>query len=185
MSTNFTSKIADGITFNEFILSCSRYEKGTVEEEVASDCHLKEVKKAKAKLKKILAMDAVECARAATKKHIKEVNHNKRMIQVRIDLKQKYEKMLKEVEAWDPPSIDHSAFKRIMIDQILDSISCDCDTSYYQKQKIPLLSGRKWKAEMIDHLNEDIRYYSDKYAKEVDNTYKRKLWIRQLKNSLT
>ena len=185
MSTNFTSKIADGITFNEFILSCSRYEKGTVEEEVASDYHLKEVKKAKAKLKKILAMDAVECARAATKKHIKEVKHNKKMIQGMIDLKQKCEKMLKEVEAWVPPSIDHSELKRYMIDQILDSIECDCDIYYYQKQKISLLSGSEWKTEMIVHLNEDIRYHSDKYAKEVDVVYKRNLWIRQLKNSLT
>ena len=72
-----------------------------------------------------------------------------------------------------------------MIDQILDSIVCDCDIYYYQKQKISLLSGSEWKTEMIVHLNEDIRYHSDKYAKEVDVVYKRNLWIRQLKNSLT
>lgn len=194
MPTGYTAKIADGISFKDFVFHCARAMGACItmrddsldtkipEEFEACNYHKKEIKKAKVELSKINKMLPVALEKAAKKDYENDVKIHKKRIKESEDLQHKYVKMLARVKAWMPPSENHVNFKNFMIQQIEESIKFDCSNHTLDfKEK---LSWEEWKRKQINRINHNIDYHEKEYAKEVERTNERNLWIKQLRNSL-
>ena len=194
MPNGYTSKIADGISFQEFVMECARGmgacitlrddPRGEIPESfLPSDFYLKSASDAKANLNNVLAMSEEDCSRAAHDAWVKSRFDREQYIQKKIELRKKYNAMLDRVCAWIPPTADHLDFKKFMIDQIRISIDSDCNEKHYMPDII-LKTGDEWKRAEVSELREKIRYSLDMHAKEVRRAEERTQWIQALRKSL-
>lgn len=94
--------------------------------------------------------------------------------------------MLNKVISYIPPSEDHENFKNFMVEQLESTLKHDGSYSYYEKElaKLKLQSAEELKEKTIARLQDDIKYHSEGYAKEVEGVNGRNLWIKQLRDSL-
>lgn len=88
--------------------------------------------------------------------------------------------MLKEINAWEPPTTEHTQFKEFMIEQITKSIDCDC----YTLDKPEKISGKQWLAKEIKDVNWNINYQSEEYKKECERVAEHNKWVNELCDSL-
>lgn len=97
-------------------------------------------------------------------------------------LETRYRKLLDEVNAWQPPTPEHTGLKDFMVRQLEQSIDGDCripDKSYIPDKE-------DFVKEMItgESLKRRLGYYSESAEKEALSAEKTNLWIKQLKESL-
>jgi hypothetical protein len=196
MPTGYTCDIEKGITFNEFIMKCARAFGACIEMRDApsntkipkefkpSNYHKQELKDTLKKLAKIEKMSVNEATKMAKKECQERVKEHKEIIRDKIILKNKYNKMLNDVNDWTPPSKDHIGLKDFMQQQIKESIKFDCDITYYEKNSPILMTGEQWKKMRIEILTDDIKYHTRLYTEEVQKTQERNCWIKQLRESL-
>jgi hypothetical protein len=196
MPTGYTEAISKGISFNQYALDCARAFGATVplrdhpgggeiipEKFEPSDYHTRKLAEAQQFLAGLEAMDdqARDASYCRDYRHAEEFRLNG-LARIK-ELREKYEAMLKQVEAWTPPSDDHSNLKQFMRSQILDSVRVDCNDAYYQTPT-PVISPAEWLAEKKAHAQRDIEYHTKQQAEEVARTDGRNEWIKQLRESL-
>jgi hypothetical protein len=196
MPTGYTADIEKGITFQQFALNCARAfgacvtmredpsDKPIPNEFKPSDYHKKQLAKAERELRKIQTISPEEASRQAETSYQNSKRANDGYIKNCINLRAKYNAMLTQVRAWNPPSKNHSEFKQFMIQQIESSIRFDCGTDYHIQNAPKLMSGKKWRQEQIRGLHQDIEYHTKETHKETERTNGRNLWIKQLRESL-
>jgi len=196
MPTGYTNQIANGISFNDFIMSCARafgelimmrdepHDAEIPKKLEPSDYHLNQIIETKTRLTAAKSMDIMMSIEEARTSYDKQVVNNEESIASKKSLKQKYEDMLKKVSVWEPPSKDHNNLKSFMRDQIEESIKFDCDLDYYEKHKPVLLTGKQWKDQEISLLEESLEYHTEEYAKELKRVSDSNLWLQQLRDSL-
>jgi hypothetical protein len=194
MPTGYTADIEKGISFPQFAMSCARafgalvemreepYDAVIPEEFQPSDYHINALKNAEQELNDIGCCSIDFATKNSQKEYDKEVEDNKRYRNNKRLLKEKYIKMLKEVNDWNPPSEEHEGLKKFMIDQIKGSIDFDC--SEYPQQKPILLTGKQWIDKQKKQILKDIEYHSKEYKEECDRVAGRNKWIKQLRESL-
>lgn len=195
MPTGFTAEIEKGITFKQFATNCARAfgalvtmrddpMDAPVPDEIKPDAyHYNKLKKAEKKLDLAKKMTLCEAKVLAKQEYEKRLRDNAETLKNRNALKDKYVKMLRQVENWQPPTPDHLNFKKFMTDQIVDSIKFDCSTDYYDNQ-VTLMSPKKYREEIIKSCEHDIKYHSEQHQKEVESCAVRTKWIQDLKKSL-
>ena len=197
MPTGYTSKIADGIEFEEFILSCAkafgacismRDEPSDVpisDEFVADSYYSDHLEEANKHLSKLNKMSKSECEVRAKSDYEEELALLNEGLKKGVELKAKYEAMLAKVEKWEPPTEDHNGLKEFMAKQITDSIEWDCG-DYYEDAiaKLVPLNGGEWRGKGIDKCLEDISYYSKKKNEEDERVADRNMWVRKLRESI-
>lgn len=197
MPTGYTSAIATGIDFETFVMRCSRAW-GTLitmrsdpadaeipEKFEPSDWHLKEIKKAQLRLAQLSKMDLKQAGIETQKEYEKELKSRQETLTKTRLLRQKYNDMLCKVKAWQPPSSDHTEFKKFMVEQIEGSIRRDCNwASYYQKNHVPLLTGQEWLKKSQDKALKDIEYHIKENDGEIQRASIRTAWVQQLRKSL-
>lgn len=93
----------------------------------------------------------------------------------------RYEDMLLQVEAWEPPTAEHVKFKEFMLDQLRGSISFDTGSTPEPPKH---LSGSEWLAKEIEKANRDIEYHAKEHAAEVKRCAEAKTWATALWDSL-
>lgn len=142
MPSEYTNIIGkkDGVTFQEFAMRCARGMGACImmrdesldapipERFKPSAYHTDRLKEAENEVARLELMrdDEIktECetefARAVAA--VNETNERSAALQA------KYNKMLADVMAWDPPTKDHDGLKRFMVDQIEESARFDCHT---------------------------------------------------------
>ena len=100
-----------------------------------------------------------------------------------MDLKYRYESLLKQVEAWVPPTSEHINLKKFMIQQLMESIEYDC-IEYSQLTHFP--SKEDWIKERMSNsqLYKDLEYYKTEFEKYKKHAIKSNEWIIQLEESL-
>ena len=193
MPTGYTAKIAEGISFEEFAMSCARAFGAliTMRDEPAdaeipkfkpSEYHTKALSEKRDLLKRLEGMSeeyAEESASRSYKTRIAE--WNKRMKEY-ADLRVKYEAMLEKVISWEPPSPDHIEMKEFMQDQIKESIVFDCHDGGVRD--VAKESGEEWKNAQIQEVERSIIYHEEEMKKEEERVIGRNEWVSQLKNSL-
>lgn len=197
MPTGYTSKIKNGITFKTFALNCARAFGACIElrdegggGEVIpdvfhpSDYHLKGQNEAIRELQRLNAMTTEECELAAHQHWLIDENRRLARLQERSHLRRSYEAMLKNVNAWVPPTPDHMDLQEFMRSQIEESLRFDCDE--FAADQIPSvrLSGQDWQALRRQELTKDIQYHEREYTKEVERAKGRTAWVQALRNSL-
>ena len=194
MATGYTSEIANGISFEKFVLQCARafgalismrddpWDAEIPNEFVPSDYHKNEMLAREEELGSLMSMPEEWANEQAAMQYEKEwLAYNKHLINV-ANIKDKYLSMLIKVKAWQPPTVDHNELKEFMIKQIVDSINWDCDISHVESPV--LLDGKTWLAERIDSCSWDINYHAKEYQKEVEGCSGRTKWVQELKKSL-
>jgi len=198
MPSGYTQAIADGATLEQFALGCARAFGACIsmkdeplsseipEEFEPSSYYVDNLKKAKKEHAELMAMSDEECSAMAKKEYGQHSIHLMAMINEKSCLKLKYEKMLKKVNAWRPPTEDHAVLKRFMKSQITESIDADCSIDYLEEELSGLreLSGKEWRAKKKKLLLGTIDYYTKGAVNEKKTLSKSSLWVKQLRRSL-
>lgn len=198
MATGYTHDIKNGITFEQFALSCARNFGACIEmRDDPSDkpipkkfkvdsYHVKELKEAKTKLKNIKKLSLSKCEKLAQKEFKEEANRLNEMIEDSTSLQAKYKEMLEKVTNYVPPTPDHVGLKEFMVSQIKQSMEFDCDVTYYKKQldEVKLLKGEEFKAKEIVNYSRDIAYHQEQFRKEKERVERNNKWISKLRESL-
>lgn len=194
MPTGYTAAIADGITFQQFALSCARAFGATIsmrdepadapipDEFPPTNYHLNALATSRQQIERLKALTAAEADVRALETANLYAEARRNSIAEREALRAKYEAMLQQVEAWEPPSNDHVQFKNFMLSQIKDSINVDC--SNYHLSPIVQLTGQQWRAQQIADFEQTITYHEKAHAEEVERCRARSEWVQKLKASL-
>lgn len=196
MPTGYTAQVEDGtITeFADFAMLCARafgacimMRDDPLDAEIPakfepSKYHAEQIEKAQAALERYSKMsdkEAESLASAAFEDAVKE--HKKSVARAMLE-KERYAAMRKKVQAWEPPTTDHTELKKFMLNQI--DIS-DRDTlDYYERYKPVKLSGKDWRAERIASAKKDIAYHTKEHDEETQRAADRTKWIAHLRKSL-
>lgn len=198
MPTGYTAKIADGQTFEEFILSCARAFGALVEmrdepadapipeEFKPSAYHTTQIGVARAKMEEIRTMRLSTGERMAKQAFEAETEYHEKRIREARELQAKYEAVLERVREWVPPTPDHVGLKDFMVKQIVSSILFDCTSTidYYSKNTPVLLTGEQWMAKTAEEAQRRLAYHREELAKEVERVDSRNAWVRALRDSL-
>jgi hypothetical protein len=195
MPTGYTDKIKDDITFEEFAMGCARATGACITmkddssgEEVPqkfepSVYHLEEMHRYQEKLNELNNLTPEEAEERAVAEHEKSFADSVNYQSNREQLKLKYDTMLEKVNAWRPPTDEHTGLKDFMIQQITDSTKFDC-ASYYGSEVPQLISGPEWLADRIDSIADSIDYHAKQHTGEIKRVAVRNLWLSQLRGSL-
>lgn len=193
MPTGYTAAIADGITFDKFVLSCARAFGALImmrddpadapipERFEPSPTYAQWLKDAEARLAELDAMTPAEAERNAAAAFQKATEDNETRAAERQALRVKYEAMLAQVKAWKAPTADHEGLKDFMIKQITESIDWDCRD--YSTSPVRL-TGSAWIAQELQSAHESIERYRKHVADEIQRTNGRNEWVRALRESL-
>ncbi len=196
MPTGYTEKIKDGISFEEFALSCARQFGACVsmrddpmdmpipDKFEPSDWHKKALLSERRKLYRLNRMTVEQATTKALREYRQEVERREKSKKRNKLVISSYREMLRQVEAWIPPTPDHVELKKFMIQQITDSIDHDDMSGYYEDNPPILLSGTDWLELRRKDITNSIDYHKIEYAKEVDSTNGRSEWVKSLRNSL-
>jgi hypothetical protein len=194
MPTGYTAAIKDGITFEQFVMQCSRamgamvmmrdepFDAPIPERFDPSNYHTEKLAEAEKLLAWYENMADSEVDRERLKEYQEEVASRDERIKQAGELLAKYESMRDAVSAWVPPTPDHEGFRDFMLKQIDESIKFDCNTSYYSQPE--LYGTSAWRDIKIMKARRDIEYHRAEHAKEVERTESRNAWIKALRESL-
>lgn len=203
MPTGYTAGILDGkiTTFPQFAKQCMRAFGATIhmrdddmdadfQERTPSDYHANEIAKAKQSLNdaEVLSDEVIIANRTSELEESKQYHINS-IEKAKIDTKN-MNAILKEVNAWQPPTSEHTEIKGFMVDQIVKTIDFDCKTEYHDKglKKVELelrtLNANGIRKEMIIKANKDLKYHTEEYNKEVERCEKSNKWVSELIHSL-
>ena len=142
-----------------------------------SDYHLRELEKARQRLKEGKNWDEEWAEKEAEKAYQEAVRIRNEIITRQTQLRQRYEKMLAQVEAWIPPTPDHRELKQFMIEQLKRSIEFDCGHIPDEPQR---LTGAEYKRQQLEEAQRAVDYYEEKVSR-VKETNK---WLQALRESL-
>ena len=183
------------VSFREFALRCARAMGACImqredpmdnlpdPEEKPSTYHEDEIARLEAFLRMLRGLTPEEAERQVRQDYERQESDRLAAIADKQVTLQTYERMLAEVNVWNPPSSDHAGLKEFMVEQVEKSIDCDCDTTYYQQPTVKE-DATTWVATQINKATEEIDYHTRKHREEVKRTEQRNEWKRQLMASL-
>lgn len=194
--TGYTgSAFGKRMNFNQFAMTCARAFGALIEmrddrldapipqELTPSEHHKGEAQSSRLELAALCKMNESERLAHGEKLKMAAVDSINKSIQDTSEVDY-LRSLLPGINAWVPPSADHVEMKKFMLQQVCDSIKWSehdwTDQLASAKSKTPL-----------DYFNDDkksaaknIVYHDEEWAKELDRTAKRNLWIKQLRESL-
>lgn len=192
MPTGYTAPIMDGITFEQFILSCARAFGALItmrdepndapipDEFQATDYHVKGLEKANADLAEFQVFTTKDYEAKAKEEFDQAIIHyNERKVKMETQCNQ-YQSMLSKVKSWIPPSSEHEGLKNFMIEQIESSIKFDC----YEPDVPTLPTPEEWANAKLQSIAWNIDYHTKENSKEIERVASRNKWIKQLKESI-
>lgn len=195
MPTGYTADVADGkvADFRTFALTCARAFGATVmqrDEPIdspprhrePSDYHIKALAAARAEEERLLALTDDEALVEMLEERAKADEYASDYVARKAEQRARYEAMLAEVDAWQPPTADHAEMKKFMREQITESIRFDCGD--YAPTIPPLMTAAAWIATKRAKAARDVAYHSEKNAKEIERCADANAWIDALYASL-
>jgi len=193
MPSGFTAAIADGIEFKDFAMQCARAFGALVtmgdepmdaripEEFQSCSYHLQRVSEARRRQVELEAMSPAAAETAAQRAYDEALQSRNKYLRDKANLRKKYQAMLLQVRAWQPPTTDHASLKEFMEKQITASIDFDC---VVHGETPELQSGAEWLAGQLRQVKDSLAYHSKHHAEEVRRAHGRSEWLRQLRESL-
>jgi hypothetical protein len=194
MPTGYTAQIEEGITFSRFAMLCARAFGASIDmrdeplskeipiELIPSDHHQKALDKAIAELESLNKISIGEATLLAMAEFDHVVKCNQEYQNTRASLKGKYQAILTQVRAWNPPTSEHEELQKFMENQILESIKFDCGE--YTEGTPVSMSGSEWIERKKNKILHDLCYHQKEYKEECRRVAGRNLWLKQLRESL-
>lgn len=196
MATGLTHDIHDGkpVSFERFVWLCARMmtplilmRDDPIEvlppdefKPLTNHCE-KQIDEMRAMIAKLEAMtdeDAIETARDEYKESVERAKDwNKKAVEI----KARYEAMLRQVDTWNPPTADHAHLKEFMREQLLDSIRHDCS---YQHEIPRPPKFADWKQDRLSLLRDELKREEGFLAEEIQRTTWRNVWLKTLRESV-
>ena len=196
MASSYTYPITegDGITFSEFAQRCARSMGACIslrEEPLSNELpdelpkdnyHKEQLDYWQRKYDDFLAHPPTyEDAEREYNSYVERaLRESEEANKLRASNRAKLEAMLQQVEAWQPPSVEHVGLKRFMIEQIKSDLEWEQETELFLSDKDKyiedIVSGSYLKY-FLDFHKERYEQYEKAYAKRNE-------WIRLLKDSL-
>jgi hypothetical protein len=197
MPTSYTAAVQSGTVtdFNEFAMQCARAFGALITMrddradaaipdafEPQTKYHDERLAAAKARAIELLAMDYPAIAKAAEADYDAAVlaavsRELKRIVEL-----ERYSVMLSKVEAWEPPTADHSDMKAFMIQQLKDSMDHDC--TRYDHDDVKMSTPNQWMIRQLRQVERDIAYHTKNVLEEIARTASRNEWVAALRASL-
>lgn len=196
MPTGYTSKLYEGEpqTFPEFALSCARAFGALItmrddamdapipDEFQPSSYHQERLAEAEARLVELERLDIRECAARSLAEYEQAQKARDDSAQKKAELKARYEAMLRDVQAWRPPTPEHIEMKKFMAQQLTESIDFDCSMDFWPE--VEHLSPEVWRERKIGKARDDIAYHGQHHREEVERAESRTAWVQALRASL-
>lgn len=195
MPTGYTQKLVDGDqTFAEFALTCARAFGACIElrdESLSKEIpvfspgeyHVKAREKAEKVFTDLSAMKRGARIKYGQKKRIELVQSAQDYTAKREAENLRMEAMIDNVEAWVPPTPEHTNMKKFMLDQLKISLH---DLSYWRDQVAENLAKKPlsfYKAD-LEEAERSIKYHTQKYKEECERVERNNRWVSDLRNSL-
>jgi hypothetical protein len=197
MPTGYTANVAEGQSFEDFVLGCARAfgacimqrddpmsDKPALQE--SSRYHRDRLIEAQVQLDEYLSMTEQEQLDYGQQAKEEAIYRAEESIAKNNALAAKYDDMLDQVRAWKLPSAGHIELKQFMINQLTESKDFDCNNCYnFEKlEEAKRNSPQHFYQKMLDSIAWNIKYHSENAVKEVERTEGRNRWITQLYESL-
>lgn len=201
MPTGYTAELyeGDGQSFEKFVWSCARGmgalimmrddpSNAPIPErfEPRTDYYDTALAAAEARLVELRGMTAEEILQANLNERAEVLASRAKQAVKRSDLRRRYEAMLAEVAAWEPPTEDHQGLKKLMVDQLTESIRFDCGKpgEEIRYPPMPEADPANWFEEQIAKAERNIEHHTVERAKEIERTESRNGWLAELRGSL-
>ena len=195
MPTGYTADIKKDISFEDFVLGCARHF-GPCMDRSGGEPKLRqntEIAYYEEKLLENLAyFGYLQSLDDAQQEEFGNEERNKDIARIRSELDAaqtlltKYELMAQKIGAWEPPTPNHVNLKEFMTEQIVESIRCDCDPTFYTRllqaavTKTPLDFYR----EALAEAEQECRYIENELNDSKVRVKEANDWIIQLYKSL-
>jgi hypothetical protein len=194
MPTGYTYGIEDGtITdFRTFALMCARafgpcvmqredHLKVLPVHRVPSSYYENRLKQVQRELTTLKEIPIEQAEKKAMEEYAASVRRYEDEAAKEEEVNARYDKMLAEVYAWEPPTPDHENLKKFMIQQLEDSKHKYYSQGHGRPEK---LSGEEWLQVKVEMLTKDIEYCVKYYDEELDRCEKSNNWIDALYDNL-
>lgn len=195
MPTGYTAEVADGkvTDFRTFALRCARQFGATIMQRddpmdeppklrEPSEYYERSLAESKARLAWLDTLDVEQANDEAAKEYGEAIKQNREYAAKKILTRSRYETMLTEARAWEPPSPEHQELKRFMVQQLTESIDFDCKDYGTKPER---LSGPVWLAREKQKTRESVARYTKMWGEELERVENSNRWITALYDSLS
>lgn len=189
MPTEYTAKIYNNEpqTFEEFVMDFSRAFGALIElrdsptapipKEFIPDPYYKnQLEKTKLEIEMLSRMSIEEAEQNAYIEYEKASSSFLISTRETAEKRHRYEVVLEKIQAWVPPSKDHTKLKEFMADQITESMKFDCNDLPAPTRK----TGRQWLDARKQGAARDLDYFTEQHEKSVNAARDRTRWVQQL-----
>lgn len=196
MPTGYTQKLyqGDAQTFEEFVIACAHafivdmrdMSIGSpIPERVVPDCYYRRLEDAEKEAAEIDRWDHDRWTQERDKAYAEHVAYVTRAKEEARELRERYEGMLAQVRAWDPPTPEHVGLHEFMIEQLSGSIKHDV----YEPADPPETAW-EWKSvmeygrEVSERVRRSVEWARDDLAKQERIARHNTEWVSALRDSL-
>jgi hypothetical protein len=194
MPTGYTAPIYEGkdITFADYAMGCARAfgalmdlrdePAGTPipDEFIPRPYYREHLDSALRRAAEIEAWTDEQAEAEAGQSHDKAVRDATELRQQKQELRERYEAMLAQAEAWQPPTPEHEEYAKFMVSQLRESIEHDC----YEVAMPDPVSGDVYKARELEAARQMAAYYEREMNAEAGRAHGRTEWLRALRGTL-
>jgi len=192
MPTGYTADLYDGraTTAAEYLIGCARafdYESGRngkkLEPSTPDTTHADgAILTHEARIAEVTAWSDDDADREAEKVYRAEMERVQEQRAKYDAIQARYESVLADVEAWEPPTELHVGMKEFAVKQLRESLEFDCGTSWLKDPERK--SGAVYRADEIASAAKSLSYYREDRAKAIKRTEERNAWVGALLESL-
>jgi hypothetical protein len=196
MPTGYTQILNDkpDTTFQEFALRCARAMGALVmmrdepldapipdDVSPVSTYYTEALQGARADYERYRAMRIDEAERLSVEEYEQAIVRHSSAVAENEAQRERYEAMLAQVRAWEPPTSDHQGFKDYMVKQLEESIQFDCG---YTLPAPVQLEPQAWLQGKIAKAIRDIEYNEQYLREDEQRSRERNAWVKALRESL-
>lgn len=196
MPTGYTADVADGkiSDLTSFAWLCARAFGALVslrDEPMAttkpaafeaSDYHVKELTAARAEVSRLTKMTSAEKTEAYRLSQENRRAEREMINAERAEKKTRYEAMLAQVRAWEPPTAEHVGLREFMERQLVESIDFDCKPVDEYYPDLPAM--KDWADDEMKEAIRSCEYHAGELEKDRVRTESRNAWVEALDRSL-
>jgi hypothetical protein len=197
MPTGYTADVVDGkvTDFPTFALQCARAFGALIEmrdapndapipdEFKASTYHADRVEQARGELEALNLLSQDERRMAADAEYETELQRRRESEAKTVVVRERLNAMLADVEAWEPPTLEHFELKRFMQQQLNETLKWD-GRGLYHDEPLERKTPDEWYEAQRTRLERDIVYHTKHHAEEVERVKGRNAWVKALRESL-
>lgn len=195
MPTGYTAKLTDGEqTFEDYLIGCAhafgalitlRDAPGGVDAPIPTfeprTYSRDALAKAKTDLAEAEAWTEAEASQLAYERWRSDLAAYEAEAEKRAGIRARQNAMLAQVDAWEPPSVDHEGLKRFMREQIE---ICAGEGSMDHHPIPSLMSATEFKAAAIERARREIIYNTKHWREQQERAAERNEWVRLLYQSI-